>query len=86
MYVGSFNYFAFAIHMGSNCYIKTGVRDFEVALFKTNQILLEEMTLSEQIYYKSLCVAEINTQLLDRILHSTFLQNELGDPPIFLPF
>ena len=34
MSVGSFNYFAFTIHMGSNCYINTGVRDLEVALFK----------------------------------------------------
>ena len=32
--VGSFNYFAFTIHMGSNCYINTGVRALEVALFK----------------------------------------------------
>ena len=30
------NYFAFTIHMGSNCYINTGVRDLEVALFKAN--------------------------------------------------
>ena len=35
MYVGSFNYFAFAIHMGSNCCIIAGVRDLEVASFKT---------------------------------------------------
>ena len=35
MYVGSFNYFAFAIPMGWNSYINTGVRDLEVALFKT---------------------------------------------------
>ena len=27
-----FNYFAFTIHMGANCYINTGVRDF----FKAN--------------------------------------------------
>ena len=32
---GKSNYFAFAIHMGSNCYINTGVRDLEAALFKT---------------------------------------------------
>ena len=31
-----FNYFAFTIHMGSNCYINTDVRDLEVALFKAN--------------------------------------------------
>ena len=34
--VGSYNYFAFTIQMGSNCYINTGVRDLEVALFKAN--------------------------------------------------
>ena len=34
--VGSFNYFAFTIHMGSHCYINRGVRDLEVALFKAN--------------------------------------------------
>ena len=34
--VGSFNYFAFTTHMGSNCYIITGVRDLEVALFEAN--------------------------------------------------
>ena len=33
--VGSFNYFAFIIHIGSNGYINTGVGDLEVALFKT---------------------------------------------------
>ena len=32
LYEGSFNYFAFTIHMGSNCYINTGVRDLKVAL------------------------------------------------------
>ena len=37
--MGSFNYFAFTIHMGSNCYINTGVRDLEVALFK---VLLQQ--------------------------------------------
>ena len=30
------NYFAFTIQMGSKCYINTGVRDLEVALFKAN--------------------------------------------------
>ena len=36
VYLGSFNYFTFTIHMASNCYINTGVRDLEVALFKAN--------------------------------------------------
>ena len=34
--VGSCNYVAFTIQMGSNCYINTGVCDLEVALFKAN--------------------------------------------------
>ena len=34
--VESCNYFALTIQMGSNCYINTGVRDLEVALFKAN--------------------------------------------------
>ena len=34
--VGSCNYFAFTIQMGSNSYINTGVRDLEVALVKAN--------------------------------------------------
>ena len=36
LYLGSFNYFAFTIHTGSNCYINTGVRhdlEFDVAFF-----------------------------------------------------
>ena len=36
MCVGSCNYFAFTIQMGWNCYINTGVRDLEIALFKAN--------------------------------------------------
>ena len=34
--VGSCNYCAFTVHMELNCYINTGVRDLEVALFKAN--------------------------------------------------
>ena len=34
LYVGSCSYFVFTIHMGSNCYINTGVCDLEVALYK----------------------------------------------------
>ena len=77
MYVGSFNYFAliyFTIHMGPNCYINTGVRDLEVALFKaastrTNGISSENI-LNRPIY------AEINTHIFDRILHSTLATTE----------
>ena len=34
--VGSFNYFSYAIPIGSNWYIDTGVRDLEVACFKAD--------------------------------------------------
>ena len=40
--VGSCNYFAFTIQIGSNCYINTGVRDLEVALFKANYFYLKK--------------------------------------------
>ena len=36
LYVGSFNYFSYAIQIGSNWYMDTGVRDLEVACFKAN--------------------------------------------------
>ena len=36
MYVGSFNYFAFTIHTGPNCYINTGVRYLQIASFMDN--------------------------------------------------
>ena len=34
--VGSFNYFSYTIKKGSNWYMDTGVRDFEVVFFKVN--------------------------------------------------
>ena len=34
LYVGTFNYFSYAIQIGSNWYMDTGVRDLEVACFK----------------------------------------------------
>ena len=34
MYVGSFNYFSYTVHIESNWYMDTGVRDLEVAFFK----------------------------------------------------
>ena len=38
LYVGSFNFFSYTIQLGSNwyMYMDTGVRDLEVAFFKTN--------------------------------------------------
>ena len=33
LYVGSFNYFSYTIHIGSNWYMDTGVRNLEVAFF-----------------------------------------------------
>ena len=36
LYMGSFNYFSYTIHLESNWYLDTGVRDLEVAFFKAN--------------------------------------------------
>ena len=36
MHVGSFNYFSYVIHIGSNWYMDTDVRDLEVAFLKAN--------------------------------------------------
>ena len=33
LYVGSFNYFSYTIHIGSNWYMDTGVRDLDVVYF-----------------------------------------------------
>ena len=45
LYVGSFNYFAYTIHMGSNFYINTGVHDLEVALQKISYRLKNTVVL-----------------------------------------
>ena len=54
--MGSFNYFALSIHMGSNCYINTGARDLKVALFKANSTerhdVSRENLLNRPIYAK----------------------------------
>ena len=36
LYVGSFNYFSYTIHKGSNLHMVTGVRDLGAAFFKAN--------------------------------------------------
>ena len=46
--MGRFNYFAFTIHMWSNCYINTGVRDLEVPYLRL--ILPKGMALAAKIY------------------------------------
>ena len=43
LHVVNFNYFAFIIHIGSNCYINTGMRDLEVAFFRANSALVAEI-------------------------------------------
>ena len=51
--MGSFNnnyYFAFTIHMGSNCYIITGVHDLEVTLFKAYSTWRNDIFLVVKIY------------------------------------
>ena len=50
LYVGSFNYFVFTLNMGLNCCINTGVRDLEVALFKTNSDSISKNLLNRPIY------------------------------------
>ena len=72
VYVGSFNYFVFAINMLSNCYINTGVCDLEVALFKTNSTLRNDIIRKKLLNWP--IYAEINTHFLDRILQSTVLK------------
>ena len=59
--------------MGPNCYINTGVRDLEVALFKATVILPEKMAFSSNNLLNLPIYAEINKDNLDRILHSTYL-------------
>ena len=38
LYVGSFNYFSYTVHIGSNWYMDTGVRVLEVVVLKANFI------------------------------------------------
>ena len=83
--MGSFNYFVFTIHMGSNCYIiiNTGIRDFEVPLFKANSTgrnsISSENLLNRPIY------AEIKTHILDRILHSILIFADSNDESKIAP-
>ena len=54
LYVGSFNYFSYTVHIGSNWYMDTGVRDLEVAFLKL--ILPDLMTDVAKIYQIGLCM------------------------------
>ena len=54
--------------MGSNCYINTGVRDLEVALFKANSTWRNGISSKNLLNFP--IYAEINTHNLDIILHS----------------
>ena len=36
LYVGSYNYFSFTVHIRSNWYMDTGVRELEVVFLKAN--------------------------------------------------
>ena len=71
LYVGSFNYFAYPIPIGSNWYMDTGVRDLEVACFKANS------TSNNDIGSKDLSnrpiTAVLNTHNLDIILQLKYM-------------
>ena len=49
LYVGSFNYFSYTIHIGSTWYMNTAVCDLEVAFF-LRLILPDLMTYVAKIY------------------------------------
>ena len=49
LYVGSFNYFSYTIHLGPNWYMDSGVRDLEVAIF-LRLILPDVMTFVAKTY------------------------------------
>ena len=57
--------------MGSNCYINTGMRDLEVALFKANSTRRNGIGSKNLLNTCKTVYTEINTHILDRILHST---------------
>ena len=64
--MGSFNYFSYTIQIGSNWYMDTGVHDLEVACFKANSTLTNDIgrkDLSNRPIY-----AVLNTHNLDMIL------------------
>ena len=69
--VGSFNYFSYTIIIGSNWYIDTGVRDLEVACFKTDSTWINDIgskdLLNRPIY------AVLNTLNLDMIFQLIYM-------------
>ena len=69
--MGSFNYFSYTIQRGSNWYVDTGVRDLEVACFKADSTLIDDIgskDLSNRPIY-----AVLNTHNLDMILQLKFM-------------
>ena len=71
LYVGSFNYFSYTIQIGSNWYMDTGVHDLEVACFKANSTLTNDIgrkDLSNRPIY-----AVLNTHNLDMILELKYM-------------
>ena len=71
LYVGSFNYFSYAIHIGSNWYMNTALRDLEVAFFKANSTWFNDICskdLSNRPIYSVL-----NTHNLDMILQLKYM-------------
>ena len=71
MYVGSFNYFSYTIQIGWYWYMDTGVRDLEVACFKTNSTWINDIgskDLSNRPIY-----AVLNTHNLNIILQLKYM-------------
>ena len=76
MYVGNFNYFSYTIHVGSNWYMDTDVRDLEVAFFKANSTRLNGICskdLSNGPIY-----AVLNTHNLDMIFQIKYMPTALN--------
>ena len=70
LYVGSFSYFSHTIQIGSNWYMDTGVHDLEVAFFKVNS------NLNNDIGSKDLSnspIYAVNTHNLDMILQIKYM-------------
>ena len=80
--MGSFNYFSYAIQIGSNWYMDTGVCDLEAAFFKSNSTWFNDIcskNLSNRPIY-----AVLNTHNLDMILQLKYMQIVMNPATIAL--
>ena len=69
--MGSFNYFSYTIHLESNWYLDTGVRDLEVAFFKANFTWFNNIC-SKDLSNTTIYVV-LNTHNLDMILQLKYM-------------